>query len=568
MINPLTFDVSDPKNENLTWSRDIASVTDAILSAKTSSEIFSKQTVQAQALGSSPLYISSFSATVAPLNSFSLSVNIQQLTAYLGGRYFEINDETTTIYAEISDGLGEISLSVTDWRNDGGPLVFLKGALSGQAGTGRALNSAPRDPEQRKHMHGQMTESLLICWNQYATSTTQAYAIGPNSLFARTGQTSPIDPQHIEPKALVFHVGEREVVVPTTYARIGDRRLGVLGFVSGSNSGGNLEGVISKIKSTPSPAHPIMKGYSDLIITNKPSDSDLIRSNLAGINCIGNSQTNPKIDLAEFNTYANHDKYDLWLPDGYAEKALIYEPKGTGVTVWPHGFDSVRFKGLQQYSKAENIGAYPIFTNDEETDVRYSYDMNTQPQLIADTSVNVSSIEYKTERELLDDEPEALFITSGPSYTPNIDIIQYAVVRVEASALFKVDVLAKGSTVEAREFPTNGKITFIAYLPKIQTFRTNEAGETFTSSKDYFDKVDDFKKDLSEAGISDFEFFERFTQPHALAWLFAEFQASQYKTLNGWLCDIITDNEKQNTKHFLQVFNVPRGVHQNFDILQ
>lgn len=98
MINPMTFDVKYSNNidKYLSWSRDDASINDAILSSRTGSAMESFMNYETVGRGSNPLILFEFDAkivqTVEDITHGSIFINTMR--GYIAGRYFEISDES------------------------------------------------------------------------------------------------------------------------------------------------------------------------------------------------------------------------------------------------------------------------------------------------------------------------------------------------------------------------------------------------------------------------------------------------------------------------------------------
>lgn len=181
MINPLTFE-SDGSDRYLTWSRDIASVTDAIASARTSQELYTATPdthVETTARGSNPVYIVDFDCDISNDNV----VNVNAMRGYVAGRYFEIVDEKIQ-GLQYNNGIGYICISAKGWDDANDNILTLYGSLSprysilanaGQQALGVAINATAR-PENERITTSIFTK-VLVHWKVKSDGSSSKIAI-------------------------------------------------------------------------------------------------------------------------------------------------------------------------------------------------------------------------------------------------------------------------------------------------------------------------------------------------------------------------------------------------------
>ena len=145
MIAPMTFDTTG-NDENLTWARDDASVMDAIMGARTGSNLEDssiRNDSEILGRGSSPV-------CVVDLDGYVLTNGkavINRARGYVAGRYLEINNEVAGTL-DPKAGVGIITLNASSYP-DGDPITIPGRPYVGQDGYKPSINDVKRQPNER-----------------------------------------------------------------------------------------------------------------------------------------------------------------------------------------------------------------------------------------------------------------------------------------------------------------------------------------------------------------------------------------------------------------------------------
>lgn len=145
MIAPMTFDTVG-NDENLTWARDDASVMDAIMGARTGSNLEDssiRNDSEILGRGSSPMCIMDLDGYV--LSNGKTVIN--RARGYVAGRYLEITNEVVGTL-DPKAGVGIITLNASSYP-DGDPITIPGRPYVGQDGYKPSINDVKRQPNER-----------------------------------------------------------------------------------------------------------------------------------------------------------------------------------------------------------------------------------------------------------------------------------------------------------------------------------------------------------------------------------------------------------------------------------
>lgn len=145
MIAPMTFDTQG-EDQHLTWARDDASVMDAIMGARTGSNLEDssiRNDSEILGRGSSPM-------CVVDLDGYVLTNGkavINRARGYVAGRYLEVTNEVAGTL-DPKAGVGLITINASSYP-DGDPITIPGRPYVGQDGYGKSINDIKRQPNER-----------------------------------------------------------------------------------------------------------------------------------------------------------------------------------------------------------------------------------------------------------------------------------------------------------------------------------------------------------------------------------------------------------------------------------
>lgn len=183
MIAPMTFD-SVGNDENLTWARDDASVMDAIMGARTGSNVEdSSIRTEPEVLGrgSSPMCVMDLDGYV--LNNGKTVIN--RARGYVAGRYLEITNEVVG-NLDPRAGVGLITVNASSYP-DGDPITIPGRPYVGQEGYGKSINDTKRQPNERENSN--IYATILVYYTP-VTGASSPLFLTPRDSVAVTANTS------------------------------------------------------------------------------------------------------------------------------------------------------------------------------------------------------------------------------------------------------------------------------------------------------------------------------------------------------------------------------------------
>lgn len=145
MIAPMTFDTVG-NDENLTWARDDASVMDAIMGARTGSNVEDsaiRTEPEILGRGSSPMCVMDLDGYI--LNNGRTVIN--RARGYVAGRYLEITNEVVG-NLDPKAGVGIITLNAWSYPDED-PITIPGRPYVGQDGYKPSINDTKRQPNER-----------------------------------------------------------------------------------------------------------------------------------------------------------------------------------------------------------------------------------------------------------------------------------------------------------------------------------------------------------------------------------------------------------------------------------
>lgn len=179
MIAPMTFDTQG-EDQSLTWARDDASVMDAIMGARTGSNLEDSSIHNDSEIlgrGSSPM-------CVVDLDGYVLTngkVVINRARGYVAGRYLEINNEVAG-NVDPKAGVGIIMLNAWSYP-DKDPVTIPGRPYVGQDGYKPSINDVKRQPNERTNSG--IYASILVYYAP-VTGASSPLSITPRDSMAVT----------------------------------------------------------------------------------------------------------------------------------------------------------------------------------------------------------------------------------------------------------------------------------------------------------------------------------------------------------------------------------------------
>lgn len=182
MIAPMTFDTVG-NDENLTWARDDASVMDAIMGARTGSNLEDssiRNEAEILGRGSSPMCITDIDGYI--LNNGKVVIN--RARGYVAGRYLEITNEVVG-NLDPKAGVGLITLNASSYP-DGDPITIPGRPYVGQEGYGKSINDTKRQPNERENSNIYAT---ILVYYAPVTGASSPLSLTPRDSVAVTANT-------------------------------------------------------------------------------------------------------------------------------------------------------------------------------------------------------------------------------------------------------------------------------------------------------------------------------------------------------------------------------------------
>lgn len=182
MIAQMTFDTRG-EDQNLTWARDDASVMDAIMGARTGSNLEDssiRNEAEILGRGSSPM-------CVMDLDGYVLSNGktvINRARGYVAGRYLEVTNEVVGTL-DPKTGVGIITLNASSYP-DGDPVTIPGRPYVGQDGYKPSINDVKRQPNERGNSG--IYASILVYYAP-VTGASSPLSITPRDSVAVTANT-------------------------------------------------------------------------------------------------------------------------------------------------------------------------------------------------------------------------------------------------------------------------------------------------------------------------------------------------------------------------------------------
>ena len=193
MIAPMTFDTQG-EDQNLTWARDDASVMDAIMGARTGSNLEDssiRNDSEILGRGSSPM-------CVVDLDGYVLTngkVVINRARGYVAGRYLEVTNEVAGTLNPKA-GVGIITLNAWSYTDED-PVTIPGRPYIGQDGYKPSINDVKRQPNERTNSG--IYASILVYYAPVTGASSPLYLTPRDSTQASADVTNIRNPYAFVP---------------------------------------------------------------------------------------------------------------------------------------------------------------------------------------------------------------------------------------------------------------------------------------------------------------------------------------------------------------------------------
>lgn len=233
MIAPMTFDTTG-EDQALTWARDDASVMDAIMGARTGSNLEDSSIYnQAEILGrgSSPLCVMDLDGYVLQNGK----VVINRARGYVAGRYLEINNEVAG-NVDPKAGVGIITLNAWSYPDED-PITIPGRPYVGQDGYKPSINDTKRQPSERGNSG--IYATILVYYAPVTGASSQIYLTPRDNTKTSADVTNTRNPYAFVPSPQGWRWSS-SVIAPT----------GASGGLNGDNLPGQVATYITGDKDT------------------------------------------------------------------------------------------------------------------------------------------------------------------------------------------------------------------------------------------------------------------------------------------------------------------------------
>lgn len=555
MINPLTFDTQG-NPENLTWARDLASVQDAVFSARTLSEPLSRVThPEAVSRGSNPVYVTDLQATIERPDVLKIKV----LRFYIAGRYVEVLNEDIKGVLDIDNGNCTLTVSAYAWRDDNQPNISIPGSRrgnDGQIGGEKAINDLSRAPETRQGKRSSIFGIITLFWEKPDTSVNTVEEVFVSAEHTSTltnfkGDTNPYLATMMEPASIhlrypttLFEETDihREHTVNgfTYFSTIGDNSFG--GFVVSSTPNNSYDQTFFdtftkhyKEQRERKPAHrlfDVANGDATLI---KKQDAGWLQTNLFGITSKSIKDSLPTrktLTLNQFlDTLSNYR--DKWHPrvDEVVDVRQKISSDEIGYPLLDYnlkGFDNVHFpvfKGVDKVNKLSTsnplsgVDQLNLDTLDDVLSHTFELLVPEVELTNNDVFLTVDKVETVTSTSITSAKYSNAIVYpynhNYPSLSDKPDVFVFDVSASMKRHDFKID--HNGSIVDV-PFSNNSIVSYhdrkiivpvqtIPYFTKINTNDvTSDKIRRFANTEQVLEK-------LRDEGINETEFWREFLKP-------------------------------------------------------
>lgn len=612
MINPLTFDTNG-NPENLTWARDLASVQDAVFSARTLSEPLSRVThPEAVSRGSNPVYVTDLQATIERPDVLKIKV----LRFYIAGRYVEVLNEDLKGVLDIDNGNCTLTVSAYAWRDDNQPNISIPGSRrgnDGQIGGEKAINDLSRAPETRQGKRSSIFGIITLFWEKPDTSVNTVEEVFVSAEHTSTltnfkGDTNPYLATMMEPASIYLAhfttiLGEqdryREYTVNgvTDFSLTGDNSFGEL-VVSSTPNNSYDQTVFDKFTKhykEPRERKPALRlfdvanGTATII---KKQDAGWLQTNLFGVTSKSIKDSLPArktLTLNQFLDTLSNYEHEYFLGSlnrdtvvDVRQKISSNEQGYPSIRYDLNGFDGVHFPVFQGVTKVNNLSTRNPLSDVGQLnfDTREDVSSHTFELLVPeveltnnDVFLTINKVNTVDSSSITSDKySDAVFYPYNHHYytlTSEPDVFVFDVSASMKYHDFKID--HNGSIFDV-PFSNNSLVSYnnrqiIVPVKSIPLFRQN-TDKGVSGDYRHFVTTADVLNELRDNGINENEFWREFLKP-IVALEMLRIQYEQMKPEIWKQLVYIVKNHITNLKGQVgTVLLTHRGTHQNKALLQ
>lgn len=613
-MNGMTFP-SKGEDKNLTFSRDEATIFDAVFSSKTGAQRFAKYhrlgSPEAESRGSQQVYVAEFDASLNSENA-RLRIVINKLRCYIAGRYIEVFNETYLLPSNIekSDEIGVITITAKAKPSDGVTISFNSTekepyVLVGQVKDGLSINDGPRYLSEAEADKNLIIGKIIIYWSKKDTEPIKCYNATDGKLF-KINDVSNFDEAYSvvlrQAQSFASHGGTNvdinyaeQLYLDGSNSLIGNRKTN--GIIASVN---NLNGVINPPNIPPKEVRPLnwkgssysvnylggvvdLKGQKELDVAKfygivkkafNISSADWDNTQiLTTVLAIQEPTRTEGTGLYKIALDVNYD--DGFTYDDYASKDNIYIQQSTGfsnngklVPPTSRGWVSPDFKFSYIIGDSDRSDVNKI----HRILSQYDSSIRLMPIRYSDVKVTIDNVTYYN----VDDAIEKIKKGNGLNFSFH-DIAFYNPWDNRVKQVIKADITVTGPDVYFEVTGEQGLIdtwtdkrtetlSCVIPIPYLQYFNEYDSSEKKLKSKTMKDETE-FKQALSEAGYSEKEWLELFIKPHVATQPIGRTILKNEDRLWNTLVRFakVTSNIQKNYWTFIGVFTTPS---QSKDLLQ
>lgn len=560
-MNGMTFP-SKGEDKNLTFSRDEATILDAVFSSKTGAQRFDKHhrlgSPEAESRGSQQIYVSEFDASLNSENA-RIRIVINKLRCYIAGRYIEVFNETYLLPSNIkkSAEIGVITIIAKSKPSDGVTISFNSteqepSILGGQFFGDLSINDGPRYLSEAEADKNLIIGKIIIYWSKNDTEPIKCYNATDGKLF-KINDVANFDEAYSvvlgQAQSYASHNSQNtninyseQLHLEGSNSLIGNRKIN--GIIASVN---NLNGVINPPNMTPREVRPLnwksssysvdyLGGVVDLggqkeldvakfygIVKKSFNISSEDWNNTQIINTISSIKEptrNEGDNLYRIGLDVNYD--EGFTPDDYVSSDGIYIQQSTGfsedgnlIPPSSRGWVSPDFKFSYIIGDSDRADA----NNIHRTLSQYDASIRLMPIKYSDVKVTIDNVTYYN----VDDAIKKIKTGNGLNFTFHRNELNNSWDN-GLKQVIKADITVTGPDVYFEVTGEQGLIdtwkdkrtetlSCVIPIPYLQYFNEYDESEKKLKSKTMKDETE-FKQSLTEAGYSEKEWLELFIKPH------------------------------------------------------
>lgn len=560
-MNGMTFP-SKGEDKNLTFSRDEATILDAVFSSKTGAQRFDKHhrlgSPEAESRGSQQIYVSEFDASLNSENA-RLRIVINKLRCYIAGRYIEVFNETYLLPSNIkkSAEIGVITIIAKSKPSDGVTISFNSteqepSILGGQFFGDLSINDGPRYLSEAEADKNLIIGKIIIYWSKNDTEPIKCYNATDGKLF-KINDVANFDEAYSvvlgQAQSYASHNSQNtninyseQLHLEGSNSLIGNRKIN--GIIASVN---NLNGVINPPNMTPREVRPLnwksssysvdylggvvdLGGQKELDVAKfygivkksfNISSEDWNNTQIIDtISSIKEPTRNEGDNLYRIGLDVNYD--EGFTPDDYVSSDGIYIQQSTGfsedgnlIPPSSRGWVSPDFKFSYIIGDSDRADA----NNIHRTLSQYDASIRLMPIKYSDVKVTIDNVTYYN----VDDAIKKIKTGNGLNFTFHRNELNNSWDN-GLKQVIKADITVTGPDVYFEVTGEQGlsdtwkdkrteTLSCVIPIPYLQYFNEYDESEKKLKSKTMKDETE-FKQSLTEAGYSEKEWLELFIKPH------------------------------------------------------